>query len=717
MNKYIVALSIDKVQTFLTEAIHAHTQEKQAEENTLKSVMQASHEISDCFFADIQNCFPDRNLKEVELLACSGVYIFHCDLPELCIKERINGLFLRYYRNSGGQKLLRYNVFLEAEFHLQNHAETESLEKIAVIQEAKRRLKGTEIFNEIIEKNRSVLFNFQSLKKASFDKNGKIADEFPLFVTELDKLKHEDKDKYDPQKRFKIAVIKADLDGMGDMFKSLSDYDEYQKISKLLYDEVSLKGLHKAVTNVSKNMVKDDANAQQGWIFPFYVAGDDIFFAVKIGNLLRGIEVCKKLLDNIKNSLSSDQCKMSMSIGVAITQNREPIRYYLEMVESQLKLAKDETCPLILKNELDAKIAIGNLAFFDLNYARIKARKGALKGSANKDKKQINRELSLIPAWYAFLHQLRVLRWIQDNERYRQELGRSRFFYTLLEKLCDPSVESNDIKYMNQLLYHLIPKYMEQPELYQAEVLLKAGILEQVGGKGENGFEFVMLKGKKEGEELFLRLKLIQKRKKRLESYLRLMLLFCDERFSIAEEKNKNGKYFNEIELKNAGKILLFKTTDYLYENSLYNNQFKNVFVQKMEFFPKDKNRKRFSYYKKIHIEKSMFFKLRDTKKINIEKAKNMILGYAKIFCGEEKESKKMIMSGKEYQQTDQPDYHMDFDSDKFCRLAHAWWNVDYIDSLMLFYQYHDMCIRNKILMKNQKGGGTKSCKTSFNLK
>ena len=35
-DRWIVALSIDKVQTFLTEVIHAQTQEKQAEETTLK---------------------------------------------------------------------------------------------------------------------------------------------------------------------------------------------------------------------------------------------------------------------------------------------------------------------------------------------------------------------------------------------------------------------------------------------------------------------------------------------------------------------------------------------------------------------------------------------------------------------------------------------------------------------------------------------------------
>ena len=33
MNEQIVALSVDKIQTFLTEVIHSHVQEKQTEED------------------------------------------------------------------------------------------------------------------------------------------------------------------------------------------------------------------------------------------------------------------------------------------------------------------------------------------------------------------------------------------------------------------------------------------------------------------------------------------------------------------------------------------------------------------------------------------------------------------------------------------------------------------------------------------------------------
>ena len=58
MNKYIAALSVDKVQTFLTEVIHSHTQEKESEEATLKSIINSSDQIAGKFFAVLDERFP-----------------------------------------------------------------------------------------------------------------------------------------------------------------------------------------------------------------------------------------------------------------------------------------------------------------------------------------------------------------------------------------------------------------------------------------------------------------------------------------------------------------------------------------------------------------------------------------------------------------------------------------------------------------------------------
>ena len=39
MKKQVVALSVEKVQTFLTEVIRSHVQEKQTEDATLKGIL------------------------------------------------------------------------------------------------------------------------------------------------------------------------------------------------------------------------------------------------------------------------------------------------------------------------------------------------------------------------------------------------------------------------------------------------------------------------------------------------------------------------------------------------------------------------------------------------------------------------------------------------------------------------------------------------------
>ena len=70
--KQIVALTVDKIQTFLTQAIHSHVQEKQTEDATLSGIKQASYQISNGFFEQVQQTFPEND-KDV-LLACSDVY-------------------------------------------------------------------------------------------------------------------------------------------------------------------------------------------------------------------------------------------------------------------------------------------------------------------------------------------------------------------------------------------------------------------------------------------------------------------------------------------------------------------------------------------------------------------------------------------------------------------------------------------------------------------
>lgn len=61
-----------------------------------------------------------------------------------------------------------------------------------------------------------------------------------------------------------------------------------------------------------------------------------IFFAVAVEDLISGINICKKLMQTINEKLQTSgiSIPLSLSIGVTITFNKEPIRYYMQMAEN-----------------------------------------------------------------------------------------------------------------------------------------------------------------------------------------------------------------------------------------------------------------------------------------------------------------------------------------------------------------------------------------------
>lgn len=417
--KQIVALSVDKVQAFLTETIHSHVQEKQTEQATLKSIMNASREISEGFHNVIKRKFSETKVDENEnkLLSCSGVYIFKCGLPVEAIEAKLNELFLAYYHSSQGQKLLKCVFFPEGKY-----------DKIEAIQEAKKRLKQSGYLNERIEKNKETLFSFSTVDKKNTGVMGEEAKpmEFPMFARDINALFS--KEESANENHFRIAVIKADLDDMGNMFKKINGHKFYRDVSEILNDEVCLKGLHESI--------KGESNGRTGWLFPFYVAGDDIFFAVSVKNLIKGIEACGNILSRINGRLEKELSrknptilKLSMSIGVEITFNREPIRYYMERVESQLKKAK-ETDPasfgkFLKRKFIKTKISICGLTYLDIDCAELK-----------KHKENLSYKLQAIPIWNFFRRDVKLLNYIRaEGNGYNEILGTPGFFYTLLERL------------------------------------------------------------------------------------------------------------------------------------------------------------------------------------------------------------------------------------------------------------------------------------------
>lgn len=679
MNKQIVAISINKVQSFLFDTILSHTQEKQTEAATLNHIMTASKEISEDFTQKIEETFKDTVIDE--LLNYSGVYIFQCVLEEDFISEKLNQLFLSYYKESQGKKQLRYVYFSK-----------ENLSELVAVKKAKQLLQKPEIFASIVAKNKSTLFSFEKVvddnSKTKFNEKYKIT--YPKFVGEINALykpKVPVDNKLDNSNHFRLAVIKADLDGMGDLFKNIDDYQDYKAISDILDRYVSLDGLHRVVT-------ERFPNNKERWIFPFYVAGDDIFFAVSIANLITGIDVCRYMVDDINNEIQkvSQKYKLSLSIGVEIVFNREPVRYYLSMVEEQLKCAKKIDPKENIKQFVHSKISISRVVWMDIDINKVKEHKKDLKGGkvhkpgckcgVCKKVNVINRAVGSVPIWRFFLDEVAILNYAKTDNRLKDYVGTSHFFYSLLEKLTDADICNDNIKYINNLLYHLIPKYMDtsiKGNLWKMELLLNRGIIKQLYIKGDKG-NFLQL-----NDEI----------KQQLKTYLQLMLLLSDARFQINGIEKKGCK-FGINEQDNVRKELLNKPMEYLYDLLKAGHG-----SDLLKFFADYKKlNKKGNHLERLSIDKSMFYKLRSIDKVDINKAASMI--ELKNFSSRveiEKKNEVRISENKKPQ-------YIYFDKKGFCETATkcGQWTEDFIDSLMLLYEYNNLLRKYKTRCKDLKG-------------
>lgn len=672
MNKYIAALSVDKVQTFLTEVIHSHTQAKESEEATLKSIINSSDQIAGKFFEDIYERFPEANANT--LMKCSGVFIFSSDQTEETLEKALNDLFVKYYRESQGQKILRWVYF-----------PSEGLDEISAIQKAKKQLKQVQSMNRIIEKNQELLFGFDDGIEAESgnytEERKRIKKEFPAFTRDVNALRIGKEE----QSRFRIAVIKADLDGMGEMFRGIDQYKKYSAISEILNSEICLDGLHEAAKQFKPE-------GREEWLFPLYIAGDDIFFAVAVEDMLRGANVCRQLMHNVNRKIEeSGACgeKLRMSIGVEITFNKEPIRYYMERVERQLKNAKKQDPPVMLRRFLNMRISIGDMTFLDIDYNKMKAYRESLKNdrkSGRQKKMELDCQMQNVPVWNYFISDVKFLNYLRTaGGTCGGLLGRPNFFYTLLEDITDDAVQKDDVKYINHVLYRLEPQYFEHSddELRQAELVLNTSLIRQLYLRDESGFR---LAAECQNKNM----------KIRFETYLRLMILFSDIRFRIfktdTEGDSEKGKTISEayknkkVEIR---RLLFSKPREYLYDTCLHgrSKELTNMFVKKV-------SQDRKSGYQKVSLERSSFFKMKSVLCENVprEKAAEIIELHNSL------EKEKIDEINKKREAEKKLPNRLYFDKQKMIETikTSSAWTPDYVDSLMLFYSYNEMFMKMK---------------------
>ena len=659
MNSKLIAISVEKIQKYIYQRIDDMTSQGLNDEKTLSSICSASKTIADDILEVVSKKFEIN--KEDYILEVSGKYIFKKDIEEDVLKRIEKEIFQEVYRKYDGQIFLKYT-----------HFKAEKVDDdIEYIKKAIESLKCPKVKSKIIEENQDIIFNFLELGKIkegneedkiesdSNEREEKI--EYKHFVKSLDDLVS---DKINT--RGKIAVVKADLNNMGKIFEEIKSYNKYDRLSKILEETIKLKKFSEYLNQFNL----------ENKILPFYIEGDDIFFAVQIGSLLNSIILLKVLIKELRERLEIEEIgkeiNLTLSIGVTFVDNHQPVRYYRKSVEEELSKMKK-----IMKSEkkkdkaiLGVSVAGVNLFYYDGN-----------KGEGETD------------GFSKFKEDVERLEYLKISNSY---------FHNLLQSIEREKDEKTQIRV---LLYRLLPENIIGRK-GKNELALKYYLLSQVLEKED-----------KSKEKSPRKLKL-EKIKSKLIPKLRLFMLLTDERYSEKKEidKEKIQKYINEKIMLKIKSDLFNKPVSYLYDNEIEKREstILKLFIKNSKITKeiKDKNGKtkikNMWVYKKAPFQTSFFYRIKNI--IETEKEKSKKLNKVKtvfeninntIKNNENRERKDNKKLGNK-ENTNKIDYKLNFNFDKFKELIEEEIDkTDWLDVLILFYSYTQQKI--KYLTVNKK--------------
>lgn len=659
MNSKLIAISVEKIQKYIYQRIDDMTSQGLNDEKTLSLICSASKTIADDILEVVSKKFEIN--KEDYILEVSGKYIFKKDIEEDVLKRIEKEIFQEVYRKYDGQIFLKYT-----------HFKAEKVDDdIEYIKKAIESLKCPKVKSKIIEENQDIIFNFLELGKIkegneedkiesdSNEREEKI--EYKHFVKSLDDLVS---DKINT--RGKIAVVKADLNNMGEIFEEIKSYNKYDRLSKILEETIKLKKFSEYLNQFNL----------ENKILPFYIEGDDIFFAVQIGSLLNSIILLKVLIKELRERLEIEEIgkeiNLTLSIGVTFVDNHQPVRYYRKSVEEELSKMKK-----IMKSEkkkdkaiLGVSVAGVNLFYYDGN-----------KGEGETD------------GFSKFKEDVERLEYLKISNSY---------FHNLLQSIEREKDEKAQIRV---LLYRLLPENIIGRK-GKNELALKYYLLSQVLEKED-----------KSKEKSPRKLKL-EKIKSKLIPKLRLFMLLTDERYSEKKEidKEKIQKYINEKIMLKIKSDLFNKPVSYLYDNEIEKREstILKLFIKNSKITKeiKDKNGKtkikNMWVYKKAPFQTSFFYRIKNI--IETEKEKSKKLNKVKtvfeninntIKNNENRERKDNKKLGNK-ENTNKIDYKLNFNFDKFKELIEEEIDkTDWLDVLILFYSYTQQKI--KYLTVNKK--------------
>lgn len=634
----IIAITVEKVQRYIFQAID----KTQADEKTLKNIISASNNVATNILKEIETKF---NLKDTEygdgnkILWISGKVVFCCELSKEDIKIKLKELYQKVYEDYQGNIFLNYVVF-----------SVDNMDRINILREAEKLLKSNNTKSQVIKDNSEVLFRFTELeiknqKELIETKN----DKENIFLTNMDDLVVMDENHETDSSNGKIAIVKADINNLGRIMEAIDNYDEYLQLSKLLSEKISLNNIRKMIEEHN-----DNGDKLRKKIVPFYVAGDDIFYAVRIDALFDSIIILSNLIKDINQELkvkqsNSNNIELSIAIGVAFVNNHQPIRYYRQIVEKELSKAK---ISMKTKKSFDAivGICIANNLFFIYK-----------EGLGFKEN----------DSFFRFRSELGELKNMMDEKIFSRT--------ALHNFLINLEIEEDKERKMLYALYFLMPN-------------LRAGEINNIGENKELYFKYYwlshLLEDKKGASERYFECGKIANI---LIPKLKLVLLFLKDNYCL--ETNTNQYIISSEEVSKADQkrrirsVMFHKPINFLL-SKLNENCIEKLFINKI---PIKTGKIVKQLYVSVHFEPAIFYRAKRLMELGKkEQVLTMFINYNNSFNQKEAEQENSI-------------HTMNFDEVEFRKRFESQKDTQWLDKLILLFKYNEQRIILKTIEKNSK--------------
>lgn len=671
-----IMIVVEKIQRYIYQRMDERRAEWQHDEKTLQDIIWASNAVSEEILNKIKEKF-DVNEKNTDkvLLWVSGKVVFFTGLEQGAAKQKLKELHKEIYMDYGGNIQLSYAVF-EQDF---------SEDKMLLLKKAKRALDCEKKKNTFIIDAADWLFQFQELKNPTNNKT--ISLPGGIFAKDMDDLVVRDEKHISNSTDGKIAIVKADINNMGRIFDEIEDYKEYRKLSALLKERISVKHFACAVGDYEKMNLKEK-------ILPFYIEGDDIFYAVRIDALLSSIDMLHKIIKEINVDIKNGK-ELGIAVGVIFTNNHQPIRYYREMVERELSVAKK--CMKTKKaGRVDLGVSIDGNQFYGY--------RGIL-GTGESD------------GFLRFVREIEELKWLK-----KEKIFTDSWIYNLLEALeqeeeqeVNEAVQENENigrEQLRKLLYFMIPD-TKKTEQSGYELFFKYYLLSQVLADSQKQEDTNKNQDpdntNKHGEKSFEPDKISSV----LIPKLKLITLFTDKRFVCLDIEENFG--FEKIiskarysdQLRRVMSTLFAKPLNEICEGDLSEGaqtDMEKLFAKKETIPVGEKSgrsgqRKRITVYKKAPLHVAVLFRIKQLmeqrNKESINLTENLVVNYF------EQNRATVEKSKIERKIANKIEYRKDFRVDEFKKYFDKFkksdnFGIQWIDNLILFYKYDEQRIKRK---------------------